>query len=114
MNWSRSIAVFSGGDVRAHPPSVAPEASVECLDSSEVFYTFRWGMVLIRRVIHVFSFKVWSVAVEPPSLVRTGSIRVSTIFIVRPSRSSFRKEEEGWGMPYYPCLGEFRRSPVSY
>jgi hypothetical protein len=40
MNWSRSVAVFSGGGARAHPPGVASEASVECLDSSEVFFTF--------------------------------------------------------------------------
>jgi hypothetical protein len=53
---------------------------VECLDSSEVFYVFYWGMVLICHVIHVFSFEVWFVAVEPPSLVRSGSIRVSAIF----------------------------------
>jgi hypothetical protein len=53
---------------------------MECLDSFEVFYTFYWGMVLICSVIHVFSFEVWSVAVEPPSLVRMGSIRVSAVF----------------------------------
>jgi hypothetical protein len=80
MNWSRSVVVFSGGGARAHPPGVAPEASVECLDSSEVFYMFYWGIVLICCVIHVFSFVVWFVAVEPPSLVRTGSIRVSAVF----------------------------------
>jgi hypothetical protein len=30
LNWSRSIVIFSGGGARAHPPGVAPEASVEC------------------------------------------------------------------------------------
>jgi hypothetical protein len=30
LNWSRSVVIFSGGDARAHPPGVAPEASVEC------------------------------------------------------------------------------------
>jgi hypothetical protein len=30
MNWGRSVIVFSSGGARAHPPSVAPEASVEC------------------------------------------------------------------------------------
>jgi hypothetical protein len=37
MNWSRSVVAFFGGCTRAHPPGVAPKASVECLDSSEVF-----------------------------------------------------------------------------
>jgi hypothetical protein len=41
--------IFSGGGARAHPPGVAPEASVEYLDSSEVFYTFYWGMVCCGR-----------------------------------------------------------------
>jgi hypothetical protein len=39
MNWSRSVVNLSGGAARAHPPGVAPEASVEYFDSSEVFYT---------------------------------------------------------------------------
>jgi hypothetical protein len=33
-SWRHS---FSGGCVRAHPLGVAPEASVECFDTSEVF-----------------------------------------------------------------------------
>jgi hypothetical protein len=46
MNWSRSAVTFSSGGVRAHPPGVAPEASVEYFDSSEVFYTLYLGNVL--------------------------------------------------------------------
>jgi hypothetical protein len=81
MNWSHSVVVFfSGGGARAHPPGVAPEASVEYLDSSEVFYTLYWGMVSYRGVVRILSFEVWFVAVEPPSLVRTRSIRVSAVF----------------------------------
>jgi hypothetical protein len=72
--------VFSDGGTRVHPPGVAPEASVEYLDSSEVFYAFYWGMVSNCSVIRVLSFEVWFVAVEPPSLVRTRSIRVSAVF----------------------------------
>jgi hypothetical protein len=30
LNWSHSVVIFSGGGARAHPPGVAPEASVEC------------------------------------------------------------------------------------
>jgi hypothetical protein len=80
MNWSRSVVVFSGGGARAHSPGVAPVASVECWDSSEVFYVFYWGMVSSGGVIRAFLFRVRFVAVEPPSLVRTRSIRVSAIF----------------------------------
>jgi hypothetical protein len=39
MNWSHSVIAFSDGGTRAHLPGVAPEASVEYLDSSDVFYT---------------------------------------------------------------------------
>jgi nickel-dependent lactate racemase len=39
MNWSHSIVTFFSGGARVHPPGVAPEASVEYFDSSEVFYT---------------------------------------------------------------------------
>jgi hypothetical protein len=31
-----------------------------------------------------------------------------------PHAPFFRKREEGWGTSYYPRLGEFQRSPVSY
>jgi hypothetical protein len=80
MNWSRSVVAFSGGCARAHPPGVAPEASVECLDSSEVFYTFYRGILLYCGVFCPFLFEVWPSAVEPPSLVRTRSIRVLVVF----------------------------------
>jgi hypothetical protein len=80
MNWSRSVVVFSSGGARAHPPGVAPEASVECLDSSEVFYAFYWGIVSSCGVTRTFLFRVWFVAVEPPSLVRTRSIKVLAVF----------------------------------
>jgi hypothetical protein len=46
MNWSHSIIAFFGGCTRAHPPGVAPEASVECFDSSEVFSALYQGMLL--------------------------------------------------------------------
>jgi hypothetical protein len=52
------VAAFSGGGARAHPPGVVPEALVECLDSSEVFYAFYWGMVSNCSVTRVFSFEV--------------------------------------------------------
>jgi hypothetical protein len=58
MNWSHSIIALSGGCAQAHPPGVAPEASVECLDSSEVFCTFYRGMLLYRGVFCPFSFEV--------------------------------------------------------
>jgi hypothetical protein len=64
----------------AHPPGVAPEASVECLDSSEVFCTFYRGMLLYRGVFCPFSFEVWPSVVEPPSLMCMRLIRVLTIF----------------------------------
>jgi hypothetical protein len=80
MNWSRSVIAFSGGCARAHPPGVAPEASVECFDSSEVFCSFYRGMLSYRGVFCPFSFEVWPFAVEPPSLVRMRSIRVLAVF----------------------------------
>jgi hypothetical protein len=43
LNWSHSVVIFSGGGARAHPPGVAPEASVEYGDSSEVLFAFDWG-----------------------------------------------------------------------
>jgi hypothetical protein len=49
LNWSRSVVIFSGGGARAHPPGVAPEASVECWDSSEVLFSFYWGMIRCGR-----------------------------------------------------------------
>jgi hypothetical protein len=79
MNWSRSVVAFSGGCARAHPLGVAPEASVECLDSSEVFCMFYRGMLLYRGVFCPFSFEVWLSMVEPPSLVRTSLIRVLAV-----------------------------------
>jgi hypothetical protein len=39
MNLSHSVVAFSSGGAQAYPSGVAPEASVEYLDSSEVFYT---------------------------------------------------------------------------
>jgi hypothetical protein len=68
--------VFSGGGARAHPSGVAPEASVE------LFGLLRGLLCVLLNcsVIRVFLFEVWSIATEPPSLVRTGSIRVSTVF----------------------------------
>jgi hypothetical protein len=80
MNWSHNVVVFSGEGARAHPPGVAPEASVEYLDSSEVFYAFYWGMVSNCGVIRAFSFRIRFITVEPPSLIRTRSIRVSAVF----------------------------------
>jgi hypothetical protein len=80
MNWSHSIVAFSGGCTRAHPPGVAPEASVECFDSSEVFCTFYRGMLSYRGVFYLLSFEVWLSAVEPLSLMRTRSIRVLAVF----------------------------------
>jgi hypothetical protein len=35
-----SVTFYSGGCVRAHPPGVAPEASEEWFDSSEVLMPF--------------------------------------------------------------------------
>jgi hypothetical protein len=35
-----SVAFCSDGCARAHPPGVAPEASEECFDSSEVLVPF--------------------------------------------------------------------------
>jgi hypothetical protein len=96
MNWSHSVVVFSGGGARANPPGVAPEASVEYLDSSEVFYAFYWGMVSNCGVIRVLLFEVWFVAVEPWSLVRTGSIRVSAVFCC--STLTLLSEERGGGV----------------
>jgi hypothetical protein len=49
---------FFDGGARTHPPGVVPEALVEYLDSSEVFYVLYWGMVSYRGVIHVLSFEV--------------------------------------------------------
>jgi hypothetical protein len=96
--------VFSGGGVRAHSSGVAPEASVEYLDSSEVFYAFYWGMVSNCSVIRVFSFEVWFVAVEPLSLVRTGSIRVLTIFYRSTLMLPF-EERGGVGNIVLPLFG---------
>jgi hypothetical protein len=51
---------------------------VEYLDSSEVFYTLYWGMVSYRGLY--FFVSRFGFAVEPLSLVRTRSIRVSAVF----------------------------------
>jgi hypothetical protein len=58
MNWSRSVVAFFGGCARAHPPGVAPEASVECFDSSEVFSALYLGMLLHHDVFCPLSFEV--------------------------------------------------------
>jgi hypothetical protein len=58
MNWSHSVVAFFSGGARKNPPGVAPEASVEYLDSFEVFHAFYWGMVSNYSVVRVFSFEV--------------------------------------------------------
>jgi hypothetical protein len=58
MNWSRSVIAFSGGCARAHPPGVAPEASVKCFDSFEVFSMLYRGMLLYRDMFCPLSFEV--------------------------------------------------------
>jgi hypothetical protein len=98
MNWSRSVVTFSGGGARAHPPGVAPEASVECFDFTEVFCML----------------EDWLCAVEPPSLVREVDQNLGRLLLFDPHAPFFEKREKGWGTSYYPRLGEFRRSPVSY
>jgi hypothetical protein len=103
MNWSRSVVTFSGGCARAHPPGVAPEASVECFDSSEVFCMLYWGMLLYRNVFYLLSFEVWLSTAEPLSLVRVRSIRVLAVFYrFDPHAPFLGKREEGWGTSYYP------------
>jgi hypothetical protein len=39
-DWPFLVAFHSGGCARAHPPGVAPEASEEWFDSSEVLVPF--------------------------------------------------------------------------
>jgi hypothetical protein len=58
MNWSRSVVAFFGGCARAHLSGVAPEASVECFDSTEVFSMLYRGMLLYRDVFCPLSFEV--------------------------------------------------------
>jgi hypothetical protein len=113
MNWSRSVVAFSGVCARAHPPGVAPEASVECLDSSEVFWTLYRGMLLYRGVFCPFSFEVWLSAVELPSLMRMKSIRVLAVFYRSTLTLLFLRKGGGVGNVVLPSLGNFRRSPVS-
>jgi hypothetical protein len=96
---------FSSGDARAHSPGVAPEASVEYLDSSEVFYAFYWGMVSNRGAIRVLSFEVWFVAVESSSLVRTGSIRVSAVFCRSTLMLLFQERGGGVENAVLPSFG---------
>jgi hypothetical protein len=86
-NWSRSVVIFFGGGARAHPPSVAPEASVECWDSSEVL--FYWGMIRCGR------------ALKP----RAHEVDQSPDRLLCDPHAPFRKKEEGWRTPYYPRLG---------
>jgi hypothetical protein len=63
----------------------------------------------------LLSFEVWLSTAEPPSLVRVRSIRVLAVFYRFDSHAPFLgKREEGWGTSFYPRLGEFRWSPVSY
>jgi hypothetical protein len=54
MNWSHSVVAFSSGCVRAHPPGVAPEASVECFDSFDIFCMFYRGMLSYHGVFCLF------------------------------------------------------------
>jgi hypothetical protein len=108
MNWSRSVVTFSGGCARAHPPGVAPEASVECFDSSEVFCTLYWGMLSYRNVFCLLSFEVWLSAAEPPSLMRVRSIRVLAVFYrFDPHTPFLGKREEVWKTSYYPRWASF-------
>jgi hypothetical protein len=53
---------------------------MECFDSFEVFCTFYRGMLSYRGVFCPFSFEVWPSAVDPPSLMRTRSIKVLVVF----------------------------------
>jgi hypothetical protein len=62
-------------------------------------------MVSYRGVIHVLSFEVWFVAVEPPSLVRTGSIRVSAVFCRSTLMLLFQKRG-GVGNAVLPSFGQ--------
>ena len=52
-DWPFSVILCSGVCARAHPPGVAPEASEEWFDSSEVlvpFVTSRAGMLTLSTV----------------------------------------------------------------
>jgi hypothetical protein len=49
-----SVILCSGGCVRAHPPGVAPEASEEWFDSSEVLMLF----VMLRSAL-LFPHAIW-------------------------------------------------------
>jgi hypothetical protein len=50
-----SVAFSSGGCARAHPPGLAPEASEEWFDSSEVLARF-----MMPRSVWLFSHANWS------------------------------------------------------
>jgi hypothetical protein len=58
----------------------------------------------LRRVIHAFPFRVRFVMVEPPSLVRTRSIRVSAVFY-RSTLTLLLWEGGGVGNVVLPLFG---------
>jgi hypothetical protein len=62
-------------------------------------------MVSYRGVICIFSFEVRFVAVEPPSLIRTRSIRVLIVFYRLTLTLPFFKKGGGVGNVVLPSLG---------
>jgi hypothetical protein len=99
QNWSRGVVIFSGGGARAHPPGVAPEASVEYGDSSEVLFAFDWGTFRCGQ------------APEPRAReVDQGPGRLSLC----DPHAPFSKKGGGVENVVLPSFGpELRRSPVS-
>ena len=130
-----SVTLCSGGCARAHPPGVAPEASEEWFDSSEVLILFflrclgrpccslMWpgrspGAWSGSESLGWFVDAVNSLAVaglreQPPSLCteREDDQGLSRLSLYAPSLP-FRKEEGGKA-PCYPRRAPNMVSPVS-
>jgi hypothetical protein len=101
MNWSRSVVAFSGGCVRAHPPGVAPEASVECFDSSEVFCIFYRG-VLSYACFVFFLSRFGFLRSSPRASTHEVDQSLDRLLLFDPHAPFLGKKEEGWGTSYYP------------
>jgi hypothetical protein len=101
--------------VRAHPPGVAPEASVECFDSSEVFlYVLFEECSRIMACPTFFARGLVFYGRAPEPRAREVDQSLGRLLSFDPHAPFLEKKEEGWETSYYPRLGEFRRSPVSY
>jgi hypothetical protein len=95
MNWSRSVVAFSGGGARAHLPGVAPEASVECFDSSKVFLYVLFEECSRIVACPAFLLGVWFFMVQPPARAREVDQSLGRLLSFDPHAPFLEKKEEG-------------------